>query len=286
MTKINNDIVVQKIIDAVISASSRYTTAQKKVFEQAHDLEENQSAKWVLDKYLENERIASKISKALCDDTGIPHIVLEIGPKSDVTYDLIEKIHFGLAEGLRQLPGRPMAVKGNDIERVEQSAGLYKDPGMMVSAPLLIRKSEREGLRLHILLQGGGPEIRSKTYRVYHKRSFEKVVDEVIQWAKEEVKNLGCTPCTPCIGIGRSHYEATSMMLFAMIDGKFDVQSDVERKITDELNQTEVGPIGLGGKTTALATFMRVGPQRASGVRIVSLRLSCSVEPRYACIEL
>ena len=40
-------------------------------------------------------------------------------------------------------------------------------------------------------------------------------------------------------------------------------------------------PIGL-----FLATFLEVGPQRASGVRIVSLRPGCCFEPRKASVML
>lgn len=90
----------------------------------------------------------------------------------------------------------------------------------------------------------------------------------------------------PAIGIGRSHFEASTMMLEAMVHGNFAVQSDIEREITDRINQSNVGPLGLQGKTTALATFLKVGPQRASGVRIVCLRLGCCVEPRVAMVEL
>ena len=39
-------------------------------------------------------------------------------------------------------------------------------------------------------------------------------------------------------------------------------------------------------KTTVLATFMKVGPQRASGVRVVAMRPGCCFEPRMACVEL
>ena len=45
------------------------------------------------------------------------------------------------------------------------------------------------------------------------------------------------------------------------------------------INDWEWNP-GVG--VTALATFVKVGPQRASGVRVVSLRVGCSIDPRKA----
>ena len=44
--------------------------------------------------------------------------------------------------------------------------------------------------------------------------------------------------------------------------------------------------MGFGGKTTVLGTYLNIGNQRASGVRIVSIRPSCFVEPRVATLKL
>jgi len=76
------------------------------------------------------------------------------------------------------------------------------------------------------------------------------------------------------------------MMMEAMAKGNFNEQSDFEKKITEKVNKADVGPLGLGGKQSVLATFAKIGPQRASGVRIVALRPCCCFEPRKAYIEL
>ena len=133
---------------------------------------------------------------------------------------------------------------------------------------------------------GGGPAIRAKTLRVFHKHDAQVVLDEIVNWAKEGVAQLGCSPCTLAVGIGRSHFEAAAMMLQAQVDGQYDVQSDMEQEITRRVNEADIGPLGLGGKTSVIATFLKVGPQRASGVRIVSVRPCCCFEPRIAVIEL
>ena len=76
------------------------------------------------------------------------------------------------------------------------------------------------------------------------------------------------------------------MMIEAMVKGSYCKQDDLERRITDKLNMTDIGPMGLKGDTSVLATFLKVGPQRASGVRIVSVRPCCCFEPRIATVEL
>lgn len=128
--------------------------------------------------------------------------------------------------------------------------------------------------------------IRAKTYRVFHKHNTQIVLDEIVKWATEGVSQLGCSPCTLAIGVGRSHFEATSMMLQAQVDGKYDVQSEMESEITRRVNESNIGPLGLHGDTSVIATFMKVGPQRASGVRIVCVRPTCCFEPRIATVEL
>ena len=75
-------------------------------------------------------------------------------------------------------------------------------------------------------------------------------------------------------------------MMEAMAKGDFGVQSDFEKRITEKVNEAEVGPLGLGGKHSVLAAFAKIGPQRASGVRIVALRPCCCFEPRRASVEL
>ena len=85
---------------------------------------------------------------------------------------------------------------------------------------------------------------------------------------------------------GDLNLKAFFEMLEAMKEGNFASQNEMEKRITEELNSTKVGALGLGGDTSVLATFIRVGPLRASGVRIVSLRVGCCFDPRRATVSL
>lgn len=285
MVEIDENIV-RKVSETLVKAGSTFLSDKKEAYERAIAKEINEQAKWTLETILKNAVVAERNASPLCDDTGIPHLLLEVGPNTAVTGNMLEAIKEGVRQGLRELPGRPMAVKGNDQERISQEIGMEEDPGALDAAPVLIRSRREEGAKLHILMFGGGPAIRGKTYRVFHKHSVKTVIDEIVEWATESTAMLGCTPCTLAVGVGRSHYEAASMMLQALVDGTYDNQNDMEKEITDRINENGVGPLGLGGKTTVLATFMKVGPQRASGVRIVCMRPCCCFEPRIASVEL
>lgn len=282
----NKSDIVEKTKNAIITAGSTFPPDRIEAYKNAIKSETSDRAKWAMEQILKNAEIAANRRSPLCDDTGIPHIILEVGKGAIISGDILNSIHLGVAEGLKELPGRPMALKGNDIERIDQSSGISPFSEDVLPAPIHIMESGIEGTRLHILLLGGGPAIRAKTYRVYHKHNVDVVIDEVVEWAKEGVSLLGCSPCTLAIGIGRSHYEASSMMLEAMAEGKYNIQTEMEQTITSRVNESNIGPLGLKGNTSVLATFMKVSPQRASGVRIVSLRPCCCFEPRIASVNL
>ena len=278
--------IVALVKDTLVSAGSTFRQDKKDAYKRAIEAETNDNAKWVLETILENAEAAEKNRSPLCDDSGIPHFVLEIGEDTAITGKTLDAIKEGVKEGLRKLPGRPMGIMGDDSHRIDQSGGLNPDSAGVEPAPILVRKCKDNVLRLHILMFGGGPAIRGKTYRVFHKHNTQVVMDEIVCWAKESVSQLGCSPCTLAVGIGRSHFEAASLMLQAQVDGNYNVQSEMEQEITRRVNDADIGPLGLHGKTSVLATFMKVGPQRASGVRIVCLRPTCCFEPRIATVEL
>lgn len=278
--------IQEKVADCLVRAGSTFREDQKEAYRKAIADEQLESACWVMRQVLDNALVAEERRSPLCDDTGIPHLLLEVGPNQNVTGEFLQQIQEGVAIGLRQLPGRPMAIKGDDYARIDQSGGLNEDSGALAPSPILIRPVDEDVLRLTILMLGGGPAIRGITQRVFHKHSVDVVIDEIVSRAIPAVSQLGCSPCTLAIGIGRSQFEATSLMMEAMAKGDFGVQSDFEQRITDKVNKSETGPLGLGGKHSVLATFAKIGPQRASGVRIVALRPCCCFEPRRASVEL
>ena len=275
--------------EALVKGSSTFRPDQKRAYERAIEKETDEKAKWVLEKTLENAYISENDVCPLCDDTGIPHPFIEIGRDAVLDGSMAEvfdAVEAGIAEGLRELPGRPMAVKGDGLERLAQKHGLYEDSGKLLPAPVNVRIIDGQEVKITVLMQGGGPEIRSKTYHVFHRHQEMQLVDTAVEWILEMASKLGCTPCVPGIGIGRTHYEASSMMVEALKDGNFDKQSDIENYITTKVNESGVGPLGLGGKTTVLGTFMKIGEARGSGVRILCVRLSCCFEPRKYTIKL
>ncbi|MBI4774991.1 MAG: fumarate hydratase [Deltaproteobacteria bacterium] len=268
----------------LVRAGTGFRAHQTAAYRRALALESDPRARWVIEGILENARVAEESGFPLCDDTGIPHVFIDLGQEAVLPAHWLSAVKEGVAEGLRLMPGRPMAVRGDDQARIEQTQGLHDDPARMLPAPLLINPVAGSEWSITVLLLGGGPEIRAKTHRVFHRRSAERVLGEAADWIAAEVGSLGCTPAVLAVGVGRSHFEASALMLEAMKKGSLDKQNEWENWITERVNRSGAGPLGLGGSTTALGTLLNIGPQRASGVRIVCVRPCCCFEPRRASV--
>ena len=188
-----NDIVA-KVAECLVQAGSTFREDQKEAYCKAIAKESGTSSCWVMQQVLDNALVAEKNRSPLCDDTGIPHLFLEVGPNRQVTGELIQKIHAGVEQGLRELPGRPMAIMGDDNQRIDQSGGLNPDSGALAPSPIIIKSVDEDVLRLTILMLGGGPAIRGITQRVFHKHSVEVVINEIVNRAIPAVSQLGCWP--------------------------------------------------------------------------------------------
>ena len=284
MSDLAYETVVDQIAETLVRAGTTFTPDQIRAYQTALTKETDTNAIWVIEGILENAVQAQKCKLPLCDDTGIPHVVIELGAEAQMPRRFLPAVEEGIAEGMRRLPGRPMGILGNDIERVSQSAGLSPKSEAVLMAPIQLKNTPGDKIRVTVVMMGGGPELRGKTLRVFHKHNFDVVLDEMVAWATEATALLGCQPAILAFGIGRTNLEAAALALDAMKDGNFDEQSEIEKSITARVNETGVGPLGLGGQTSVLATFLKIGPQRASGWRVVSLRTGCCMDPRRASV--
>ncbi len=278
--------VVDLVKEALITASTTFRPDQYRAYQRAVERETNEASKWALVTMMENARVAAEKRYPLCDDTGIPHLFVEAGTGVTLSGDLLQAMRDGVAAGQRALPTRPMGLLGSDEQRIAQSGGISDDPAAVVPPNISVKVIPGDELRITVLMLGGGPELRSLTLKVPHERSAEKVIREAGRWAAEAAAKLGCTPTVPCIGIGRTHYEASSLMLEAMRFANFDEQNEWEEMVTEMVNATDTGSLGLRGSVTALGAFIKVGPQRASGQRMVSMRPGCAVDVRRSTVAL
>ncbi len=119
--------VVALARDALITAETMFREDQVRTYRRAILRESHDGSRWVLETLLENARIAAAKTFPLCDDTGIPHLFVEVGSQVCLTGDLLSAIREGVAAGQRALPTRLMGVLGSDPERLSQSGGLSEE---------------------------------------------------------------------------------------------------------------------------------------------------------------
>ena len=102
-----DETIVNKVSETLVRAGSVFLPDKKEAYERAIAAEKNERAKWALEIILKNALAAEKNSSPLCDDTGIPHLLLEAGRQEAVTGQMLESIREGIRQGLRKLPVKP-----------------------------------------------------------------------------------------------------------------------------------------------------------------------------------
>ena len=87
MMKYDKNNIIEKIKNALILAGSTFSEDKKDVYRKAIEKETVSGAKWVLENTLKNALIAEENKSPLCDDTGIPHLFIEVGPNKHIDGD-------------------------------------------------------------------------------------------------------------------------------------------------------------------------------------------------------
>ncbi len=123
------------VCDAVIRASTVFSEDKKAVLRKAIEMETVSHARWVLETILENAEIAERTLRPTCDDTGIPHVLW----RSEVVEVSVRRYCKPFSRALLPVCENypvAMAVKGDVVQRLEQSVGLEGDPGALALAPI------------------------------------------------------------------------------------------------------------------------------------------------------
>jgi fumarate hydratase subunit alpha len=86
----------EKVANCLVEAGSTFREDQKEAYRKAIADEQIESSCWVMKQVLDNALVAEERHSPLCDDTGIPHLFLEVGPNKCVTGALLEEIKEGV----------------------------------------------------------------------------------------------------------------------------------------------------------------------------------------------
>ncbi len=239
-----------------------------KLLKQAEKKEKNKSAKKALSWILENADIAKKEQLAICQDTGLPIVFIEAGRGTKLNSDLIEVIKKGVEVGYSKNKLRTSIV--DPLLRKNPS---YK--GVICHLDFVTKLS---GLRITLLPKGFGCENKSQLKMFNPTVNLSQVEDFVV----ETVVSAGPEACPPFVigvGIGGTSDQALVLAKKALlgpvdkpnIDKKLN---QLEKRLLKKVNALNIGPMGFGGKTTALAVKINKAPTHIAGLP-VGVNISC-----------
>ena len=223
---------------------------------QAEKNEESPLGKDVLRQLLENARIAGEGELPLCQDCGTAVVFLDVGQDVHIRGDLQAAIE----EGVRQ--GYSLGYLRKSMVRQPFSARLNTGD----NTPPMVHTEIVPGdqLRVTVMTKGGGAENMSRLAMLKPGDARDGVIETVVN----AVDQAGGKPCPPVIiGLGIGGTAEMAMLLAkksllrpvgqASPDAEI---ADLERDLLARVNDLGIGPLGLGGRTTALAVHAAAVP--------------------------
>ena len=238
---------------------------------QAQQTEESPLGREVLSQLLENARIAREERLPLCQDCGTAVVFLEVGQEAHITGgDLYTAIEEGVRQGYTQgylrksMVSQPFSARINTKDNTPPVIHTEIVPG--------------DRLKITVMSKGGGAENMSRLAMLKPGDGRQGVVDLAIRTVDE----AGGNPCPPIIvglGIGATAEKAMLLAKKALLRplGKPNPDPEIaelEREILARVNTLGIGPMGFGGKTTALAVNAEVMPTHIASLP-VAINLQC-----------
>ena len=239
--------------------------------EKAKGNEESPVARDVLSSILENARIASIEKIPLCQDTGVAVILLELGQEVHIAGgDLYSTINEGVRQGYDKGYLRKSMVRRPFSDRINTND----------NTPAVIHTEMVPGDRLKITVmpKGAGAENMTRLTMLSPAHGRQGVIDFVVS-AVDEAGSNPCPPLIVSVGIGGTA-EQTLMLAQKALLRKVGVPNpdaetaELEADILQRINNLGVGPMGYGGRVTALAVHIEVFPAHIGSLP-VAVNLQC-----------
>ena len=253
------DAVCRIYRDAVIELPGDVTLALRR----AHENEDNETARLNLGTVLKNIEAAHADGIPMCQDTGLPIVFVKLGRVQ------VENLYQGIRDGVERatmdVPLRPNVV--DPLTR--KNTGTNTGKGIpQVDVELV----DGDYLELTVFPKGFGSENNNALKMGLPGEGVEGIKNFVL----ETVRAAGGKPCPPTrigVGIGGSSDMALKLAKKALLRDVQDRNSDerlskLEEELLEEVNATGIGPMGLGGKTTALDVKVEMVDTHTAGLPI------------------
>ncbi|NLV20692.1 MAG: fumarate hydratase [Syntrophomonadaceae bacterium] len=256
MRRINVDEITLAIREMVIEANTRLPEDIKSALADAMEKETFPRARKILGICLENANLAVSEGMALCQDTGLAVIDLEIGQELQLYGgDLETAVNKGVSEGYLAGSLRKSMVR-DPLNRI--------NTGDNSPAVIHIHIVSGENLKITVLPKGAGSENMGQMAMLKPAQGVDGVKDFVLKVVQEAAGNP-CPPVIVGVGIGGNMEKVTMLAKQALMrevgQKNPDIQlAGLEAELLGKINQMKIGPQGLGGDTTALAVHIETYP--------------------------
>jgi fumarate hydratase class I len=233
------------------------------------------TAKAILSTILENIKSARETARPICQDTGVPVFFIKV-PVGVSQLALKETIIEATRIATEKVPLRANAVDVLSEKNTGDNTGI----GFPV---LYFEETKNKTLTIDLMLKGAGCENAGQIYKLpMEELKAERDLDGVRKCVIDTVwkaQGKGCPPYILGVGIGASKDQVTRLakeqLLRSLKDkNKYKVLSELEKRILNDINQLGIGPLGLGGKTTAIGVKIGVNHRHPASY-FVDVSVSC-----------
>jgi fumarate hydratase subunit alpha len=273
MKKVNLSEVKEKIKQAVQDANFVIDPDLKKLIAAYLEKEESPAGKEILQQILKNADIAFAEKLALCQDTGLAIFFVEMGEQVKFEYGKFKSLQDAITQGTIE------GYKDGYLRKSVCDTLSRKNTGD--NTPVFIHWDVVPGdvFKVTFMAKGGGAENMSALKMMPPSAGDKGIEDFVV----DTVLKAGPNPCPPTIvGIGIGGNFDTSALLAKKALLRKPVGSphadplyaDMEKRILERINKLGIGPMGLGGRTTALAVHIVSHPCHIASFP-VAVNLNC-----------
>lgn len=266
MKEIQFEQIEQAVYNAINEAACSLNQFTLNKIKLSRKSENNKIACGILDDIIKNDTLARKEMIPMCQDTGIVVVFAKIGYDIHFNCDLYDAINSGVSKAYNDFYLRKSVA--DPLSRINT-----KD-----NTPAIVHTVFTKGdmLELTIALKGAGSENMSKLKMLNPTDGNEGITDFVI----ETIKEAGGRPCPPLfvgIGIGGDFEKCALLAKEALMQEDNSQNEEIKRleeTILNKINSLNIGPMGLGGNTTAFAVFIKTAPCHIASLP-VAVNIQC-----------
>lgn len=232
--------------------------------------ERNKRAKEILGILVENARLAGKKKLPLCQDTGMTVVFLEVGQDLHIAGgDLERAVNDGVRDGYR---------KGYLRKSVVDDPFLRKNTRTNTPCVFHTKIARGDRLKITVIPKGFGAENKSAIRLFDPTESVENILRFIVDVVKKAGPNA-CPPFVVGVGIGET-FDGSAMLAKRSLARAISQRNrkshiaKLERELLRRINALNIGPMGLGGKNTALGVNIETGATHIAGLP-VAVNISC-----------